>query len=305
MTIIDEVESGLGSNPKWLPSKLFYNEKGSQLFDQICELDEYYPTRTEEQIITDNLQEIISLFDKDTVLLEFGSGSSRKTKMLLSNFKQLKAYVPIDISESYLHNIAKKLRKEYTSFPIVPVAADYTKPLNFPEEISTALKKIAFFPGSTIGNFLPNQARQFLKVVAEECGTNGGLLIGVDLIKDESILNNAYNDSQGITAAFNLNILEHLNTEYGYNFNNKMFDHKAFYNNKYNRIEMHLVSKVNQQISQNGSSHTIGKGESILTEYSHKYSLKSFQELCEGIFNVDKVWTDDKNYFSLQYLSVI
>ena len=305
MTIIDEVKQGLSSNPKWLPSKLFYDERGSRLFDQICELDEYYPTRTEEGIIADNLKEIINLFNKDTVLLEFGSGSSKKTRMLLSSFKQLKAYVPIDISESYLNAVANELRKEFVKFPIVPVAADYTKPLNFPSEISDAKKKIAFFPGSTIGNFLPDEARKFLKVVAEECGTNGGLLIGVDLIKDENVLNMAYNDSKGITAAFNLNLLTHLNNQFCYNFNIDNYQHKAFYNSKFNRIEMHLVSKANQLISMNGNSYTIKKDESILTEYSHKYSLKSFEELCNGIFNVEKVWTDDKYYFSLHYLSAV
>jgi len=304
LTIIDEIKRGLGSNPKWLPSKLFYNEKGSQLFDKICELEEYYPTRTEESIIKNNLDALTGLFDEDTVLLEFGSGSSRKTKMLLSNIEKLKAYVPIDISESYLNDIAAKLREDYKHFPIHPIAGDYTRPLNIPEKIKNADKIIAFFPGSTIGNFLPENAKKFLKVVAEECGKKGGLLIGVDLIKNEKILNKAYNDSKGITAAFNLNLLEHLNSRYGYNFNINNFEHKAFYNKEYNRIEMHLVSNQRQIVSVNGNSFDFEINESILTEYSHKYSIESFKELCAGIFNVEKVWTDDKNYFSLQYLSV-
>ncbi len=304
MTILDEVKLGLSSNPKWLPSKLFYDKKGSQLFDEICELDEYYPTRTEEKIISDNLNEISSLFDKDTALVEFGSGSSKKTTMLLSNVNKLKAYIPIDISESYLHEIAVKLRSRYSNFPILPVAADYTKPLILPPEISDANKVIAFFPGSTIGNFLPADARKFLKVVADECGNNGGLLIGVDLIKDEKILNSAYNDSKGITAEFNLNLLTHLNNQYGYNFNINQYKHKAYFNKNFNRIEMHLVSKQNQLISVNGSSYEISKDETILTEYSHKYSLDSFKQLCSGIFNIEKVWTDKNEYFSLQYLSV-
>lgn len=304
MTIIDEIKRGLGSNPKWLPSKLFYNEKGSQLFDQICELKEYYPTRTEGSIIKDNLEAITGLFNEDTVLLEFGSGSSRKTKMLLSSIDKLKAYVPIDISESYLSGIADKLREDYKHFPIYPVAGDYTRPLNIPKEIREAGKIIAFFPGSTIGNFLPNDARKFLQIVSDECGRNGGLLIGVDLIKDEKILNNAYNDSKGITAEFNLNLLDHLNYQYGYNFNLNNFEHQAFYNKEFNRIEMHLISNQKQIVSVNGNSYEFETDESILTEYSHKYSIEGFEELCTGIFNVEKVWTDEANYFSLQYLSV-
>ena len=298
-----EIISGLHEKQKKLPSKHFYDERGSKLFDEICELDEYYPTRTELKIMQDSISEITSCFDPETLFIEFGSGSSLKTRLLLDHLKSIAGYIPIDISEQYLFKGVEKLRHDFPSIDIYPVPGDYTKALNLPAIIKNVSHKIAYFPGSTIGNFCVNEAKEFIKVVYDLVGKNGGFLIGVDLKKDIKILVDAYNDSKGVTAEFNLNLLKRLNNEYDFNFVTENFSHNAVYSSEFGRIEMHLVSNCDQKFSQGGYNFEMKKGETILTEYSHKYSLEDFKELVSDYFTVETVWTDKDNFFSIQYLS--
>ncbi len=302
--ILEEVTEGLTNNQKRLPSKLFYDEKGSALFDQICELDEYYPTRTEIEIMKDNITEMSALLGEGTMLVELGSGSSLKIRLLLDNIPGLAGYIPVDISTEHLIQSSKILEKDYPHLDIFPLAADYTKDFELPEIDKPFDHKAVYYPGSTIGNFEPQEAKEFLKRIAKICGSNGGLIIGVDLRKDTKTIEAAYNDKKGITAEFNLNMLERLNEELGADFDTNLFRHFAFFNDKESRIEMHLISQVNQKIRLDGTTINFEMGESILTEYSYKYTLKSFAELASDNFDVKKVWTDKNNLFSIQYLRV-
>ncbi len=302
--ILKEVKDGLLKSNKQLPSKLFYDEIGSKLFDEICKQEEYYPTRTEMQILEDNIDDIVDVIGEDALLVEFGSGSSLKTRLILENLNQLAGYIPIDISSEHLKNSVEILNKKFPGLDIYPLAADYTKEFELPEIRKPYKKIVAYFPGSTIGNFTPEEAKYFLRKISKISGANGSLLIGVDLDKDKTILEKAYNDSNGITAAFNLNMLNHINNKIGSNFNPNNFDHYAFYNRTAGRIEMHLLSKEEQYIRINGSTIFMKKGEDILTEYSYKYSLISFAGLVDDIYDVKKVWLDDKKLFSIQYLEV-
>lgn len=298
-----EVINGLSKKQKQLPSKLFYDERGSKLFDEICELDEYYPTRTELKIMETEISKIAALFTTETLFIEFGSGSSLKTRMLLEHLKSIAGYIPIDISENYLLKCAEDLRNEFPDIDIYPVPGDYTKPLDLPKIVKNVSHKIAYFPGSTIGNFPVKEAKEFLKAIYKLVGYHGGLLIGVDLKKDINILETAYNDSNGVTAEFNLNLLHRLNREYDLDFVIDTFEHKAIYNEEYGRIEMHLVSKCKQKFGRKEKIFTMNEGETILTEYSHKYSLKDFESLASDYFTVDAVWTDENELFSIQYLT--
>jgi dimethylhistidine N-methyltransferase len=303
--ILDEIIDGLKKSPKTLPTKLFYDEKGSRLFDKICELDEYYPTRTELKILDDNIEEITSYFGDDCVLVELGSGSSVKIRLLIDHLPTLAAYVPVDISSEHLVYSAECLRADHPGLKIYPLVADYTKQFALPK-INEDYKTIdAFYPGSTIGNFKPEKARSFLKRIANTCGKGSGLLIGVDLKKEKSILDAAYNDSKGVTAEFNLNILNHINTLVNADFDSYKFSHNAFFNEDFGRIEMHLTSKEAQEVNIDDEVITFGKGENILTEYSYKYSLQDFKELVEGIYNVEKIWVDDNRLFSVQFVRAV
>ena len=302
--ILSEVTEGLSLNPKRLPCKLFYDEKGSALFDKICSLVEYYPTRTELKIMEDNIEEMSSLLGEGTLLIELGSGSSIKIRLLLDNIPGLAGYVPVDISSEHLIQSAGDLKKLYPNLDIFPLAADYTKDFELPRIDKFYDHKAVYYPGSTIGNFTPSKAKSFLERIATICGKNGGVIIGVDLKKDKKILEDAYNDKDGITAAFNLNILEHINNELNSEFDLNKFKHLAFFNDKESRIEMHLVSKEKQEVSINDSTISFEKDESILTEYSYKYTLESFAELVSDYFDVRKVWVDKNQLFSIQYLRV-
>ena len=303
--LLTEVIDGLSKPQKMLPSKLFYDEKGSRLFDMICELDEYYPTRTETKILSDNINDIVSKLGNNCILVELGSGSSVKIKLLLDHLKNLTAYVPVDISSEHLIKSNNLLKEEYPDLNIYPVAADYTRWFSLPEIKQDCCSIGAFYPGSTIGNFQPDEARSFLSRIAKICGKGSGLLIGVDLQKDVNILNKAYNDSEGITAEFNLNILNHVNNQLGANFDLSKFKHQAFYNKKEGRIEMHLLSLAQQVVKLNVHSFSIGRYETILTEYSYKYTTESFAELVKDIYEVEKVWVDRNKLFSVQFLRVI
>jgi dimethylhistidine N-methyltransferase len=300
--ILDDVILGLSKENKELSSKLFYDEKGSKLFDQICELEEYYPTRTETKILKTNLDKILNYFEKETLLIELGSGSSTKTRILLDALNDLAAYIPVDISADFLYKTSDQLSAIYPSLNIIPVCADYTKSFEIPSIENFYNKKIVFYPGSTIGNFKPAQAKKFLHLIAEICDIGGGLLIGVDLKKEEEILEAAYNDSRGITAAFNLNVLQRLNNELNADFDISKFRHKAFYNEDKGRIEMHLVSTAKQVVSIGNTSFYFQKNETIHTENSYKYSLDEFKDLAADYFEVKNIWTDDRQLFSVQYL---
>jgi dimethylhistidine N-methyltransferase len=301
--IRDEVLEGLRKTPKRLPSKLFYDATGSRLFDRICELPEYYPTRTEMGIMQRHIDAMAARIGAHAMLVEYGSGSSRKTRILLDHLDDLAGYVPIDISKTHLLQSAEDLAEAYPEVSIVPVCADYTTTFELPD--LGAERTTVYFPGSTIGNFEPGPARDFLRRIAAIEGTGGGLLIGVDLQKDEATLEAAYNDAQGVTAAFNKNVLARINRELDGTFDLDQFQHRAFYNADEGRIEMHLVSLADQRAVVDGVEIAFEAGETICTEYSYKYSLDGFAELAgEAGFAVAEVWTDADDLFSVQYLVV-
>jgi len=298
-----ELLDGLRKPEKSLPSKLFYDELGSELFEQITKLDEYYLTRTETQIYADYIDGIIDHIGSNVILIEFGSGNSQKTRILLDHLPDPAAYVPIDISQEELAESATEVAAAYPGLNVLPIWADYTRDLVLPAIGGS--RKAAFFPGSTIGNFYPDEAEAFLKRVAELVGDGGGLLIGVDLKKDERILNLAYNDAEGVTAAFNLNMLTHLNREFGANFQLDKFRHHAAYSEALGRIEMYLVSLEDQTVSLGDVEFSFGRDERILTEVSHKYTVEDFERLAvRGGFHVQDVWTDSDRLFSVQCLEV-
>lgn len=297
----DEVLYGLTGPQKSLPSKYFYDERGSKIFDEITELEEYYPTRTERDILKQNVEEIGCHLGDEVILIEPGSGSSDKTRILLKGLNNIAGYIPIDISGDYLFSVASELQKAFPEITIEPLQADYTHSIDLPDSLPEG-RKVVFFPGSTIGNFKRDTVDRFLAVVADIVGREGAFLIGVDLKKEVEVLLAAYNDSKGVTAAFNKNILRHINRELGTDFDPDLFDHKAIWNEEENRIEMHLVCKEDHEVEVNGMCISFRKGECIHTENSHKYTLKEFGEIVSPWFEVKKVWTDEKDWFSLQYL---
>lgn len=294
------VLSGLMAAKKSIPSKFFYDELGSGLFDQICELEEYYPTRTELSLLKKYGLEIAGAIGANSHLIEFGSGSSVKIRTLLQAMDDPLSYVPMDISKEHLLFAAKKLAGSFPDLPVIAICADYTSGFSFPE--LGFGKRTGFFPGSTIGNFTPAEAEQFLRG-AKSLLQGGGMLVGVDLIKDEATLNAAYNDSKGVTANFNLNLLERCNSELKANFDLSHFEHSAFFNVPQNRIEMHLVSLRDQIVSVAGQSIAFAKSESIHTENSCKYTVSGFQSLAKKAgFNPVNVWRDADDLFSIHFL---
>jgi dimethylhistidine N-methyltransferase len=301
----DEVLQGLQDSRKELPSKYFYDEVGSQLFEQICELDEYYLTRTELSIMQANMHEIASLLGPHCLLIEYGSGSSTKVRMLLDALQDPTGYVPIDIAKEQLLQSVASLALTYPELEVLPVCADYTSNFELPLPRKPVLRRVAYFPGSTIGNFDREPAKQFLQQIARAC-RSGGLLIGVDLKKDFNILHRAYNDSQGVTAQFNKHLLVRINQELDANFQLNQFGHYAFYNPGQSRIEMHLVSLKNQTVRIGDVEIAFKLGESIWTESSYKYTLEEFAQLAaKAGFVVEQVWTDPRQLFSVQYLKVV
>lgn len=303
-----EVLHGLEQAPKTLPCKFFYDECGSYLFDQICELEEYYPTRTEMAIMCEHVQAMCALLGRDCTLIEYGSGSSLKTRVLLDHLEAPAAYVPIDISREHLARSAASLRAAYPHVPILPVCADYTRPFQLPPIPSSddsIGRRIVYFPGSTIGNFHPAQAREFLRAIADTCGPGGGALIGVDLEKSRAILEPAYNDRKGVTAEFNLNLLHRINRELDADFDVASFRHHAFYNAECHRIEMHLESRRDQAARIGDVTIAFQKGESILTECSYKYTPAAFTALAASAgLQVRHLWVDENQLFSVFYLAV-
>jgi dimethylhistidine N-methyltransferase len=302
-SMLDEVLEGLTQPQKQLPAKFFYDEHGSELFEQITYLEAYYPTRTERAILSNNIDDIAQKIGAQAMLVELGSGSSSKTRLLLEKLDSLAVYVPVDISEEYLHKIVSNLRVEYPKISIIPVFADYTTAFEIPNLGDSYRQQVVFFPGSTIGNFRPDVARSFLQTLADITDEDSDMLIGVDLKKDPQVLEKAYNDEQGITAKFNKNMLVRINRELDANFDVDRFMHHAFYNEEQSRIEMHLVSQLDQIVTIAGQDIQFIEGESIHTENSYKYSLDEFKELVSEWYEVEQVWTDEQQYFSIQFLT--
>ena len=295
--------AGLSERQKSIPSKYFYDVAGSELFDKITQTDEYYPTRTEEGIMRRHADEIVARIGRDTLFVELGSGSSAKTRILLDRLDELAAYIPIDISAAYLDLVASDLRRLYPDLEVRPVAADYNKTIDLLVSDLRYDRIVAYFPGSTIGNFNPAEAKSFLQRVRSLIGDSGGFLVGVDLVKDHAILEAAYNDSSGVTAAFNLNLLRRINSELDADFDTNAFEHRAIFNAEESRIEMHLVSLADQDVRVEDTLIQFVEGEYIYTESSYKYSIESFRELASASgFESVQTWTDEDDYFSIHYL---
>jgi len=298
-----DVVAGLTATPKRLSPKYFYDSAGSALFEQITELPEYYPTRREIGILNERADDIAALVPPGAALIEFGSGSSTKTRKLLST-AALAAYAPVDISAQFLQQQAAELRREYPELAVLPVAADFTKPFELPDAVRI-MPRVGFFPGSTIGNFEPHEAAAFLRHAGRILGRGATFIVGVDLIKDTQVLQKAYCDSQGVTAKFNLNLLARINRDLGARFNLDCFEHHAFFNRERSRIEMHLASLKRQRIKVCGECVDFRAGETIHTENSYKYSVESFGALARGAgWTPTAVWTDPDNYFSVHTLSL-
>jgi len=293
-----EVLSGLSQTPKQLSPKFFYDQHGSELFDAITELPEYYPTRTEIGILQEHGESIADLLGQDCLLLELGSGSSKKIRVLLDALKP-SIYMPVDISREHLLGSAKALVADYPALEIHAVCADYTADFDLaccPDHLS----RVLFYPGSSIGNFEPTRAVALLRRMAQHLEKGGRMLIGVDLKKDAELLRAAYNDSQQLTAAFNLNMLHRINRELDADFDVQAFTHHAFYNEAEGRVEMHLVSEQVQAVTVAGHLFEFATGETIHTENSYKYSVQEFQALvAKAGFVSEKLWTDDDKLFSV------
>jgi len=298
--------AGLTQSPKQLPCKYFYDQRGSQLFDQICQTDDYYLTRTETSIMQQYAREMGECLGEGVMLVEFGSGSSIKTRYLLDQLIEPVAYVPVDISREHLHESAGQIADDYPRIEVLPVCADFTKPFALPNPKTRPSHDAVYFPGSTIGNFQPSQAKLLLESIAHMCGEQGGLLIGVDLRKDPGVLERAYNDDQGFTAAFNLNLLHRMRKELGAKVDVDSFEHHAFYNEKEGRIEIYLRSRIDQTIRLDGQTVQMEAGELIHTEYSHKYTIEGFAKMAKEVgWTLRRWWTDENDYFAVLHLVVL
>ncbi|MET0875800.1 MAG: L-histidine N(alpha)-methyltransferase [Tardiphaga sp.] len=294
--------AGLTAMPKRLPPKYFYDVAGSELFERITTLPEYYPTRCELGILRDHAVDIAALIPQGAALIEFGSGASVKTRIVLGAAKGLAAYVPVDISADFLERQAVELRKEYPGVAMLPVAADFSTPFELPIAIK-GMPRVGFFPGSTIGNFEPHEACTFMRQAGETLGPGALFIVGVDLAKDLRVLQKAYNDKQRVTAKFNLNLLTRINRELGANFDVSAFEHHAFYNREKSRIEMHLASMKRQKVRLCGETIDFRAGETIHTENSYKYSVESFGAMARGSgWRPIEVWTDADKCFSVHAL---
>jgi L-histidine Nalpha-methyltransferase len=296
-----DVLRGLNATPKRIPAKYFYDDAGSLLFDRITDLPEYYPTRCEMSILEAHAVEICKLIPEGAALVELGAGSNKKARILLKAAPALAAYVPVDICGEMIEREAVELRRDFPNLKIIPVTADFTHEFELPQEVRDAPARVGFFPGSTIGNFEPHEAAAFLNNMARILGPGAILIIGVDLIKPVEVLKAAYNDKQGVTAKFNLNLLKRINRELGGTFNLDSFEHHAIYNRERNRIEMHLASLKRQKVKVAGETIDFRAGETIHTENSYKYSIESLSALARGVGWLPvKLWTDANKYFSIQ-----
>lgn len=300
---LTEVIEGLSSRPKKISPKYFYDQRGSELFDEICLQPEYYPTRTEISILKNNAHDIAQHIGNSFTLVELGSGASEKVRLLFEKLKP-ESYLGVDISKDFLLQATRQLAKDYPWLDVHAVCSDFSSNLELPEHCERD-QLVAFFPGSSIGNFEPEEAVKLLKQVARAVGKNGKLLIGVDLKKQERVLNAAYNDEAGVTADFNLNLLQRMKSELDAHVEPENFSHHAFYNEEKGRVEMHLVSEIDQTIVIGEHEFVIDQNESIHTENSHKYSIDEFAELADNAgFDVVNTWLDEQGLFSVQLLTV-
>ena len=297
-----DVLTGLSQKRKSIPCKYLYDQRGSQLFDEICRTPEYYPTRTEIALLKEHAEEIARLMGLGAHLIEFGSGSSIKVRILLDAATKLESYIPVDISRHHLMQAASNIAKDYPKLKVWPITTDFTQPFQLPNNARDGCN-VGFFPGSTIGNFTSDEAKAFLVNSAKIVQPGGSMIIGVDLKKDHKILNAAYNDKKGVTSSFSLNLLRRINREIGGNFDAKRFRHEALYNAKMGRMEIFLVSLDQQSVRVNGHTFNFKSGERIHTENSHKYEIGEFQNIARASgFSPLKVWVDDKSLFSIHYL---
>ena len=300
----DHVIAGLGEEQKWLSAKYFYDSAGSELFEQITELPEYYPTRTELSILNRFAGEMAGHIPLSAALVEFGTGSTKKARILIEAAPQLASYVPVDISAEFLAREAAAVRRDIPWIAVLPVAADFTRDFDLPPQVRSR-PRVGFFPGSTIGNFEPEDAAEFLRQAGRILGAGATMIVGVDRIKNTAVLNAAYDDSVGVTARFNRNVLTRMNRELGGDFDLASFRHRAFFNVEGHRIEMHLESLKAQTVTVAGRTFSFRKGETIHTENSYKYTVESFRTLAESAgWRPVAIWTDENDYFAVHALKI-
>ena len=303
---LQDVVRGLSKEQKTLPCKYFYDERGSQLFTEICEQEEYYLTNTEIALLNKYGAEIAAITGQNACIIEPGSGAGEKIQLLLTALDEPDSYMPLDISEEILQASVETITNKFPALKVNPVKIDFTNDINLPECNASSNKRLVFFPGSTIGNFNPEEASDFLQKLQQIAGPKGSLLIGVDLIKDKEVLEAAYDDKNGVTAEFNKNLLHRINDELNADFDITAFSHNAFFNDEKSRIEMHLTSEQEQSVKIQDNVFEFSEGETIHTENSYKYSVRSFTKLVEESgFAVVKVWQDENELFGLFYLNVI
>ena len=300
--LLADIIAGLSSDPRTLPSKYFYDERGAALFQKICELPEYYITRTEIDILDRYRAEIASQLGPNIELIGLGTGAGTKTRILVEALLTPAAYIPVDISEKQLRKSSALFRKIFPNLEVLPVCADYLQAVTLPSPRHKAARNVVYFPGSTIGNFEPKEALEFLCRIANVSGRGGGLLIGVDLQKDQNVIEAAYNDKAGVTAEFNLNLLAHINRETGANFDLSRWQHRAIYNAEAGRIEMYLISATDQTVCIQDREFRFRASEKILTEHSYKHAPEGFIALArQAGFDFVKLWTDDARLFGVFY----
>lgn len=301
--LLPEVLEGLRSAPKRLPCKFFYDELGSRLFDRICEQPEYYPTRTELAILREHGAAMARAIGPRALLIEYGSGSSTKTRVLLDQLDAPAGYLPIDISREHLRASAEQIAADYPALRVAALCADYTNEIDLPDLGFGERRRVVFFPGSTIGNFEPEDVTPFLRRIHAACRAGGGLLIGVDLKKDKAVLEAAYDDAAGVTAAFNRNALVHVNRQLGADFDAEAFQHLARYDEVRGRVEIHLVSQKAQVVHIGGAAISFAEGERLHTENSHKYTVEEFRAVAARAgFVAEQTWTDAARRFSVHFL---
>ncbi len=302
---LSETLAGLSRTLRTLPCKYFYDERGAALFQKICELPEYYITRTETAILRLHAHEMAQCIGARCELIGLGTGAGTKTRILLEELEAPAVYIPIDISKEQLRQSTALFHQLFPQLEILPVCTDYLQPFDLPDPLRTPARRIVYFPGSTIGNFEPREATEFLRRLVDLCGKDGGLLIGVDLQKDSDVLERAYNDSQGVTAQFNLNLLRRANRELDADFDLERWRHRAIYNSSVGRIEMHLISEIDQTVHVADREFHFRCGERIITEFSYKYTPEGFTALADGAgFDFARMWTDDARLFGVFYFTL-
>jgi dimethylhistidine N-methyltransferase len=305
LSFLEETIAGLSQSPRTLPCKFFYDERGAQLFQKICELPEYYITPTELEILRLHGAAIASVLGSQIELIGLGTGAGTKTRILLEELDEPAVYVPIDISKEQLQQSTARFHQDFPGLEILPICADYLERFELPLPRRPSSRSVVYFPGSTIGNFEPSAATEFLRRLVDLSGAGGGLLIGVDLQKDRHVIEPAYNDSAGVTAEFNLNLLARANRELGANFDLRRWTHRAIYNSSAGRIEMYLISETDQSVHIEDREFYFQTGEKILTEYSYKHTPEGFAALAgKAGFKFERAWIDDAQLFGVFYFTV-